>query len=78
MSGDKKELPFKVADFIGPLHFEWHSQNPVGNVGILVLWRDCEKLGPQHKLFNMVTCSEKSVPISLCAHEISWHREFSQ
>ena len=37
-------LHFKVADFVGLVNFEWHSQNKVGNVGILVLQRDCEKL----------------------------------
>ena len=34
----------KVTDFIGLFNFEWYSQNKVGNVGILVLWRDRENL----------------------------------
>ena len=34
-----KGLPFKVADFIGLFNFEWHGQNKVGNIAILVLWR---------------------------------------
>ena len=29
---------------IGPFKFEWHGQNKVGNIAILVLWRDHEKL----------------------------------
>ena len=35
---------YKIADFISLLNFEWHSQNKVGNIGILELWRDHEKL----------------------------------
>ena len=35
---------FKVADFIGLFDFKWHGQNEVGNVGIIVLWTDGEKL----------------------------------
>ena len=34
----------QVAYFIGLVNFEWHSQNEVGNTGIPVLWRVCEKL----------------------------------
>ena len=37
-------LHFKAADFIGFANFERHNQNEVGHIGILVLWRDCEKL----------------------------------
>ena len=37
-------LPLKVVDFIGLFNFEWYSQNKVDNIGILVLWRDDEKL----------------------------------
>ena len=37
-------LSFKVADFIGLFNFEWHSKNKVGNIGILILWRNHEKL----------------------------------
>ena len=40
----QKGLPTKVADFIGLFNFEWHSQNDIGISGILVLWRDREKL----------------------------------
>ena len=32
-----------VSDFSGLVHFEWHNKNKVVNVGILVLWRICEK-----------------------------------
>ena len=32
-----------TAYFIGLVHFERHSQNTVGNIGILVLWQVCEK-----------------------------------
>ena len=35
-----KGLHFEVSDFISLFNFEWHSQNKVGNIGILVLWRD--------------------------------------
>ena len=31
-----KGLPFKVEDFIGLFNFEWHGQNEVGNIAILV------------------------------------------
>ena len=44
-----KELPFIVADFIDPFNFEWHGQNKVGNIAILVLWRDNEKLYSLHE-----------------------------
>ena len=37
-------LPFKFADFLRLFNFEWHNQNELGNIGILVLWRDREKL----------------------------------
>ena len=39
-----KGLPFKIANFIDLFNFEWHGQNKVGNIAILVLWRDHEKL----------------------------------
>ena len=39
-----KGFPFEVADFIGLYNFEWHNQDEVGNIGILVLQRDREKL----------------------------------
>ena len=38
----KLNISFRVGDFIGLFHFEWHFQNEVGNVAILVLWRDRE------------------------------------
>ena len=38
-----KGLSFKVADFIGLFNFEWNGKNKVGNIAILVLWRDREK-----------------------------------
>ena len=44
MSIGKGELPFKVTDLIGLFNFVWHSQNKVGNIAILVLWTDREKL----------------------------------
>ena len=34
----------KVADFIGLVPFQWHSQNKIGNTGIRVLLRVCENL----------------------------------
>ena len=33
-------LSFKVAEFFGLFNLEWHYQNEVGNIAILVLWRD--------------------------------------
>ena len=36
-------LSFKVVDFTGLFNFEWYGQNKVGNIAILVLWRDREK-----------------------------------
>ena len=39
-----RAVPFKVANFIGPVTFQWHSQNEIGIIGILVLWRVCENL----------------------------------
>ena len=47
-----KRLPFKVAVFICLFKFEWHSQNEVGNIGILVLWRDREK--PMDGSFKLI------------------------
>ena len=38
-----KRIHFKVADFICLLNFEWRSLNEVGNIGIVVLTRVCEK-----------------------------------
>ena len=29
---------------LGIFNFEWHSQNKVGNIAILILWRVCENL----------------------------------
>ena len=40
----KRNLPFEVAYFIGLFNFELRGQNKVGNIAILVLLRDCEKL----------------------------------
>ena len=40
----QKVLPFKVGDFISLFNFLWHGQNEVGNIAILVLWTDREKL----------------------------------
>ena len=40
----QKESPFKVANFVSLFNFEWHRQNKVGNIGILVLQGDGEKL----------------------------------
>ena len=40
----QKGLLFKVADFIGLVNFKWHSQNKVGNIVILILCRNGEKL----------------------------------
>ena len=34
----------KVADFGGLFNCEWHGQNKVDNISILVLWRDREKV----------------------------------
>ena len=39
-----RPVPLKVVHFIVFFNFEWHGQNEVGNIAILVLWRDCEKL----------------------------------
>ena len=46
MSVGKKGFIFKIADFICLCNFEWHGQNKVGNIAILVLLRDREKLYP--------------------------------
>ena len=40
----QKGLPFRVPDFFGLINFEWQGQNKVGNIAILVLSRDREKL----------------------------------
>ena len=34
----------QVADFISLFNFEWHGHNEVGNIAILVLWREREQL----------------------------------
>ena len=40
----QKVLPFKVADINGIFIFQLHGQKKVGNIAILVLWKDHEKL----------------------------------
>ena len=40
----KKGFIFKIAHFICLCNFEWHGQNKVGNIAILALLRDGEKL----------------------------------
>ena len=40
----KRDYLFKVVDFIGLFNSEWHSQNDVGNNGILVIRKDRKKL----------------------------------
>ena len=37
-------LNFKIAYMIGLAHFEFYSENKVGNNGILVLWGVCQKV----------------------------------
>ena len=39
------------------LNFQWHGQNKVGKIGVLVLWRDREKLYWQSQL--MRKCPEQ-------------------
>ena len=39
-----RSASFQGCIFHWSLHFSWHSQNEVGNIGILVLVGDCEKL----------------------------------
>ena len=56
-----KGLPFKIADFIGLFNFEWPGQNEVGNIAILVLWTDCEKLYSGHKLIQKLAMLNLSV-----------------
>ena len=41
MSVSVGRLHLKVADFIGQVHFQWYSENEVGNIDIPVLWRLC-------------------------------------
>ena len=38
------KLYLKVAHFIGLVNLDWHSQDKVGNIDILTLWRICEEL----------------------------------
>ena len=40
MSVVKRDYLSIFADFIGLFNFEWHGENKVANIGILVLWRD--------------------------------------
>ena len=74
ISVSKVGLPFKVTDFIGCFNFEWHGLNEVGNIAILVLWRDHEKLwwqgriagregggAPTYNLANICLKKKKSV-----------------
>ena len=44
MSVGKREYLSRLQTFTALFNFEWNSQNKVGNIGILVLWRDREKL----------------------------------
>ena len=52
-----KELLFRISDFSGLFNFEWHSENKVGNVGILVLRRDLEKLYLNGSAASLLTIS---------------------
>ena len=52
-------LPFKVADFIGLVIFECYDQCEVGNIGILVLWRNREKL-----MFNVISCTITKIAVT--------------
>ena len=38
-----QRITFEGCNFINLVSFEWNSQNKVGNNGILVLWKVCEK-----------------------------------
>ena len=69
ISVNKGGLPFKVTDFIS-FNFEWHGLNEVGNIAILVLWRDHEKLwwqgrvgggAPTYNLADICFKKKKSV-----------------
>ena len=44
ISVDIRGLHFKVADFVGPVPFHWHSSNKVSDIGILVLRRVCDEI----------------------------------
>ena len=44
MSADKRDYLSKLQTLLAFCNFEWHGQNEVGNISILVLWRDGEKL----------------------------------
>ena len=40
----KCEISCQLLKGIAFFNFEWHGQNKVGNIAILALWRDREKL----------------------------------
>ena len=53
MSVDKRDNISRL-ETIGVFYFEWHGQNEVGNIAILVLWRDREKL------YSLNLCSSEA------------------
>ena len=61
----EKGLPLKVAAFIGLLNFEWHSQNEVGNIGLLVLWRVVKTYVAQPSHCNFCSSVVKKGPDTL-------------
>ena len=44
MSVAIRVLHFKVADFVSPVPFQWHSLNKVSDIDILALRRICDEI----------------------------------
>ena len=51
MSVHKRDYLSRLQTLLVFFNFEWHGQNEVGNIGILVLWRDCEN-STVHRFHN--------------------------
>ena len=67
----------KSVAFIGYIHFEWHSQNNILNIGILVLWKVCENAYVSWIAVDLVNrmLSDRAVNWPLCQEVVTTHKK---
>ena len=68
-----KMIIFKPADFIDLDNYEWYSQNKISIIGILVLWRDREKL----LLHSVVSWMGQLKFLNLFVPEKNWRQSYT-
>ena len=71
-------LYLKVANFIGLVHFRWHSYNKVGNIGILLLWRASEKNCIEFRLTYLELYIQKQHYRSVYFFSVCLHLSFRE